>query len=424
MSRLNQRLEQQVEASIDELMKDEDALALRNKTITEAMHQTPLRHRLRRLMLHLLANTYVPPSRRAQRAERILIIRPDHIGDVLLTTPAIHALREARPQTEIHALVGNWSAGVLENYNELDVILTIPFPGFVRGGKKNKDWRLPYQYAIQTARRLRRIGYSHALILRPDHWWGAWLARLAGIPQRIGYEHPDTALFLTQTIPHQHEHVVMQSLRLVEALTGEPQSAERAKYQFPVTELDHAFVHGYLSEWDIPPEKPLLCIHPGAGTKIKQWIPQRWAQVADILSEQLGAQVVFTGTDHEMPLIQEIISQMQNGAAIMAGDTQISQLAALYARARVVLGPDSGPLHLAAAVGTPTVTLYGPADPTEFRTWGNPQKHIALTYNIACRPCRILDWSTDDSKYHPCVRNISVTEVLNAARMAASYGEA
>ena len=81
----------------------------------------------------------------------------------------------------------------------------------------------------------------------------------------------------------------------------------------------------------------------------------------------------------------------------------------------MVLGPDSGPLHLAAAVGTPTVSLYGPADPIEFGPWGPSGRHKLLTSPIACRPCRILDWGDDDLVWHPCLADITVEQVLDAA---------
>ena len=114
------------------------------------------------------------------------------------------------------------------------------------------------------------------------------------------------------------------------------------------------------------------------------------------------------------------MSLMKQPAIMMAGDTNVGQLAALFQRAKVVLGPDSGPLHLAAAVQTPTVTLFGPADPIEFGPWGSPQKHIVLTSDIKCRPCRIIDWTGDDLSMHPCVREITVARVLEAARRVAN----
>lgn len=390
---------------------DREALVLRNQRMAEAFHQPEFRHRVRRALLVDLARLPLralkPPVR-----ERILLIRPDHLGDVLLTTPAIHALRRARPHAEIHALVGPWAAEVLAGYDEIDRVLTLPFPGFTRAPKRG--WRFPYQLLWQSARGLRRIGYHSAVIFRPDHWWGALLARFAGIPQRVGYDLPDVGQFLTHRYPHQPTHAVWQNLHLVNNWLGLSPS-EEITYRFPVGDSDRGYVDGYLAEWGIGVESPLFVIHPGSGTWVKRWQPERWAVVADTLAGQFDAQVVFTGGDHELPLVRDIMTQMTTPACLMVGDTRIGHLAALYARARVVLGPDSGPLHLAAAVGTPTVTLFGPADPVEFAPWGSPDRHMILTSDIACRPCRVLDWGDDVPENHPCLRDISIARVLDAA---------
>ena len=196
---------------------------------------------------------------------------------------------------------------------------------------------------------------------------------------------------------------------------------EEAVYTFPIDPFEKAYVNGYLEEWGITPDQPIICIHPGTGTWVKHWQEKQWAVVADTLSGQLDARVVFTGGDHELPLISRIVNAMNEKVCIMAGDTRIGQLGALYQRSQVVVGPDSGPLHLAAAVGTPTVSLFGPADPVEFGPWGQPNKHIVLTTDIGCRPCRVLDWGSDKPEFHPCVREISVAQVLEAARRAIQY---
>jgi len=410
-----------IEGSLEELLKDREALAVRNMTLAEAYHQRPLRHRLRHLLLQLFSSVHIPPSSHIPETERILLIRPDHIGDVLLTTPAMRALRDHYPNAEIHALVNPISAAVLKDLSAIDLVLTLSFPGFTR--TKATNLRVPYSFAIQTARRLRKVGYTQAIIFRPDHWWGAWLAYMAGIPVRVGYAQEDTAPFLTQSLPPQHDHIVTQSLRLVALLTGQPLDPEQSTYHFPLTAPDRAYIDGYLEEWGLAKDDVLLCIHPGSGAKAKLWEVEKWAKTADILCEQLSARVVFTGSDSELPLIRKVIQHMEVSPVVVAGDTSLGQLGALYERASVVLGPDSGPMHLAAAVGTPTVTLYGPADPVEFGPWGDPRRHVVLTTDIACRPCRVLDWSSDDPRYHPCVRDITVTQVLSAARLVAAHGQ-
>lgn len=393
---------------------DREALVRRNRAMAEAFHAVPLKHQARRRLLRIASLIPTRPARLPSR-ERILLIRPDHLGDVLLTTPAIRALRAARPQAELHALAGPWSAEILAAYAEIDQVLTLPFPGFSRTPKA--DWKSPYQLVLQAAGWLRRIGYSSAVILRPDHWWGALLAARAGIAERIGYAHPDVTPFLTESITLQPEHAIQQNLRLVERWTGTV-SPDRVRYSFPVDPIDRAYIDGYLEEWNIGADQRVICIHPGTGTWVKHWVEENWAKVADTLAEQLDGRIVLSGGDREIPLAQRIAGQMKHKPVIAAGDTRVGQLAALFQRAKVVLGPDSGPLHLAAAVGAPTVALYGPADPVEFGPWGDPQRQIALTSDIGCRPCRILDWDSDDPAYHPCLREITVGRVLEAARRA------
>jgi ADP-heptose:LPS heptosyltransferase len=390
---------------------DREALVARNRRMADAFHTTPLRHRIRRVLLGLVAQSPVPTAR-PRGTNRVLLIRPDHLGDVLLTTPAIHALRAALPNAELHALVGPWSAEAVAGYPELDVVLTLPFPGFSR--RPGGNWRSPYELAVHAAGHLRRIGYDSAVIFRPDHWWGALLAKLAGIPERIGYDLPDVAPFLTSRIPREKEHVVLQSMRLVERWTGAI-AAEEVAYRFPVEPHQDDYIDRSLRRQGIPPGQPVICIHAGSGTRVKQWADDRWAGVADALHERFDAPIIFTGADHELPLVQRIAAQMKYAPCLMVGDTRVAQLAALFSRAKVVLGPDSGPLHLAVAVGVPTVTLFGPADPAEFGPWGSPERHAVLTSNIGCRPCCVLDWASDDPAFHPCVREIPAARVLEAA---------
>lgn len=391
---------------------DRDALVLRNQTMAQAFHKMPPQHHIRRAMLHAIARLPISKNKTSDK-QRILLIRPDHLGDTLLTTPAIVALKRALPDAELHVLVGAWSATVLANYPEIDTVLTLPFPGFDRSGKQNL--RSPYQLAINTARNLRKIGYTSAIIFRPDHWWGAMVAHLAGIPKRIGYDLIDTKPFLTDAIPFKHQHAILQNLNLIEGWTGQLTQSE-ITYQYQVDDKDRAYIRGYLAEWGINDTQKILCIHAGSGTWVKQWSPERWATVADMLYDQMGITSVFSGGEHEMTLVKTIVNQMKSPACITVGETQIQQLGALFERAQVVLGPDSGPLHLAAAVNTPTITLFGPADPIEFRAWGDKNRHIILTSNIACRPCKVLDWGNDDPEYHPCMRDITVGQVLEATR--------
>lgn len=391
-----------------------DELVIRNQRRAAVLRSTGPKQRLRDGVLAGIAR--IPISRGRADSKRLLIIRPDHLGDVLLSTPAIQALKRSRPDLSIHVLCGEWAAAAVANYYEIDRVLTLPFPGFQRvKSSPLSPWRL----AVQTAGRLRRIGYASAIVMRPDHWWGAMVSQFAGIPRRVGYDLQNVAPFLTEAVQHNHAHAVEQNMRLASAWTGSLDAGE-VKLEYPLQPADREHVRQLIERRQFDTAKPIVCIHPGSGAASKVWRADCWAQVGDTIAAQYGASIVFTGTTAEAALVDEIAAHMSAQAVSIAGETTVGQLAALYARSHAVLGPDSGALHLAAAAATPTVALFGPADPQEFAPWGDPRIHEVITSDIGCRPCRILDWRADDAAYHPCVRDISVRQVVEAAQRVLS----
>ena len=375
---------------------------------------TALKRRLRLALLLLFARLSAPffPHRGGVALSRILVIRPDHLGDLLFATPALRALREALPQAHITAMVGPWGREVLQGNPCLDELITCPFPGFTRRPKASL-WE-PYVLLKRWSERLRTLHFDVALILRFDHWWGALLAYLARIPCRTGYAVPEVAPFLTMAVtyvPGRHE--VEQNLALVEAITG--REARRGPLEFPLTAADRRWAEEYLARQGVPKGKPLVCLHPGAGAPVKLWRPEAWARLADELVRRFHACILITGSMQELDLAWDVASRMEERAIVAAGRTSLAQLAALMARSQLVIGPDSGPLHLAVAVGTPTVHLYGPVDWHTFGPWGDPHRHLVLTSRMSCIPCNRLDYSPSELPRHPCVRNIRVDQVLEAA---------
>ena len=157
----------------------------------------------------------------------ILLIRPDHLGDLLFVTPGLHALRTALPDARLTLLVGPWNLDVVRDNPDVDAILTCPFPGFERRPKA--DALAPYRLLTETAKQLRGEAFDAALILRFDHWWGAWLAAEAGIPARIGYDVPETRPFLTEPVAYTADrHEVLQNTRLLHSGRAERGRCTRA----------------------------------------------------------------------------------------------------------------------------------------------------------------------------------------------------
>lgn len=396
---------------------DRRQLAERNRRLTDYQHRLKWSETVRRQLL--IAFSALPAPRLEKPiANTFLIIRPDHLGDNLLTTPSVTALADAMPDARLIGLTGDWAAPVLAAYPQIERVLTLPFPGFTRA-PKGSIWQ-PYAMALQWAQRVRTLRAEVALIMRPDHWWGALLAYLAGIPVRVGYDLLDVAPFLTRPLPFARGHVVRQCLRLVEAWTGVVPDHD-VRYAFPQDADDHAAIRSMLDSRGLTSAMPFFVIHAGAGTPIKRWDAAQWAFVADQLADRLGARAIFTGSDSEQTQITDVLAHMAHPGVSLAGDTNVGQLAALYAQAQIVLGSDSGPLHLAVASGAPTVHLYGPADPDEFGPWGDPRRQITLTSNIGCQPCRILDWPGDDPRNHPCIHDITPRRVVDAALRAVKY---
>jgi lipopolysaccharide heptosyltransferase II len=370
------------------------------------------------------------PSARGTEGQprRILLIRPDHIGDLLFATPALRMLRRACPDAHLTAMVGPWGKPVIQDNPHLDEIIICEFPAFSR--KPKTSFLAPYRLAQQWAKQLRSQHFDMAIILRFDHWWGALLAYLARIPQRIGYGLPECEPFLSQAVAYEsHRHEVQQNLTLVEAAVH---SLDREippgppSLEFTIREQDREYIALYLAKQGVSPtsvgQEPLIAVHPGAGAPVKQWPPEAWAQVGDALAASCAARIVITGSRDELDLAWSVSARMRSDTIVAAGDTSLAQLAALFRRCSLVIGPDCGPLHLAVAVGTPTVQLYGPVDATKFGPWGPKEKHVVVTSGRTCIPCNRLDYSAPELPDHPCIRDIAPENVLEAARRLLAQG--
>ena len=384
---------------------------------TSNLHTRTPRQRIRLLLLRLIPYLTWPLKLRRShpliRSPSVALIRPDHLGDILFTTPAISLLREAFPQARITYLAGPWSKAVIENNPNIDEIALCPFPGFTR--QKKRSVLEPYVTILRYANLLRQRHFDLAIVLRFDHWWGALLVHLAGIPCRVGYDVAEVRPFLTDIVPYSSgRHEVEQNLTLVKRVASCELRVASFPLEFDLTVEDEMFAKDYLMRHGVGDGNLLICIHPGAGAPVKLWRNEAWAQVADALAQRYESKVILTGAEEEAPLCRAIADEMTAKAIVAAGETSLAELAAVMARCRLVLGVDSGPLHLAVAMDTPTVHLFGPVDSHAFGPWGNPAHHIVLTSDMDCIPCNRLDYHSTELPQHPCVRNITVEQVLEA----------
>jgi ADP-heptose:LPS heptosyltransferase len=352
-----------------------------------------------------------------QPVHRVLVIKPDHLGDVLLLTPALRELRAGLPHTHITLMIGPWAADAVRDNPDVDALLFCAFPGFTRQPKLSL-WQ-PYVLLLKTALLLRAGRYDIALLARDDHWWGALLALLAGIPRRIGYAAGDITPLLTDALPYEPgEHVAVQSLNLVAHLAGPFDEARRTPaktppLRAPITPADEAWAEAWLQAHGCDEHVRLVAIHPGAGGAAKHWIAMRWAMVADAIKHK-GYQVVLTGGTGEQPLVDAIKERVGWSPFVLVGQATLGQLAALYRRCVLVLGVDSGPLHLATSTGVPTIALFGPIDHHRFGPWGQAGRHLVVRSGLWCSPCGVVDVCPRGTSPAECMTTIGTARVLAA----------
>jgi ADP-heptose:LPS heptosyltransferase len=348
---------------------------------------------------------------------RILIARPDHLGDVLLTVPCAAALRAAIPGAHISFLVTTEMGDVIRHCPEIDQVLALPFPSLAA----SSDPAIWTDIVSQTASALRGC-FDLIILSRPEDPWSGELAVAADIPIRIGYATPSTEPFLTLAIPfHEEGHAVIQTLKLIEVAanclgaTIARGGGMLAAGNFVPTPLEEIIAEEVILEAPAAGANPIV-FQPGSGWPLKNWVPQRWGELAIKIRRRWGVTSLVPGGPGEDALVKAVVEASDGSAYGLAGRLSVGALAALYRRARIVIGIDSGPVHLAVMVGTPVIGLYGPLDPLKWGPWCPPDRHRIVRVQLSCSPCDcIFDPPCGVPIEPPCSTGITVEAVLTAA---------
>jgi heptosyltransferase-3 len=332
----------------------------------------------------------------------ILIIQLKHLGDILLTTPVISALKSAWPQASIRALVPRGMEAMLSEHPGLNEVLTM-----------DRRDRSPWRF-LAFAAGLRRHRFDLVLEFTGGDR-GAFYTWLTRARTRLGFDHPrrpgwHRRFAFTRLAPQPplRDHTVDKNLALVRSLGVEPRHHGPEFFWNSHTEQD---VQDLLHQHGLTP-KNFILVHPPARWLFKCWTAEGYAQVIDSLQNDYKLPVVLTAAPapQEMEFMQDITRRLQTSPVNLAGRLDLKALGALIAKARLFIGVDSAPMHLAAAVGTPTVVLFGPSGPYNWRPWG--KGHIVLTKDFDCQPCG-RD-GCDGTKISRCLTAITPAEVLAA----------
>ena len=332
---------------------------------------------------------------------RLLVRLPNWLGDVILTTPALQALRRARPDLRLTALVKPSAAVAVRGLPGLEEVRLLEDTSF------SGTWRL--------ARELRREGFAAALIF-PKGFREAALAFLARIPVRAGLGTDRRAFLLTHAVPFTerdwHEHHARQFAKVLGPLgigLGDEGLA------FPLAGSAREEADRLMAESSLEPGR-FAVFHVGASKAPRAWHAGRFGQVAVRLEEATGVRPVLVGTPADAPFHREFLAACPS-AVNLEGRTSLGGMAALISRAALFVGSDSGPMHVAAAVGAPVVAVFGPGAPHKTAPYLPPERLRVVYAELPCSPCRQAFWKECrpfPSGKPPCLEGVHPDAVLGA----------
>lgn len=340
----------------------------------------------------------VPPD----QPSRILVIRTDRIGDTILSTPALSALRECYPTSHIAMLVTPYTEQIIAGHPALDGTLVDDPTGLHRG----------FKGFLRLAKVLRQERFDTAIVLHPTMRL-ALLCRFCGIPTRVGTGYRAYSfLFNRRVYEHRkgvRRHEVTCNLSLVSALTGVINNFEPI---LNIPDEAHRAIAARFGVWGFGPNEQVVTLHPGSGGSARSWPAASFARLGQKLMDN-GIRVVLTGGPGEQTLVERIAETMTPPPIVMVGELTIKEFGALLVKSRLCVTNSTGPLHMAAAVKTPTVALFCPITPCSPTRWGPyGDGHVVLQPDVpACPKC-----IETACPYFDCMERISVDSVFQAAQ--------
>jgi heptosyltransferase-3 len=333
---------------------------------------------------------------------RALVVKLRHHGDVLLASPVLGALKAHAPGLEVDALVYDDTAQMLEGHPALAQLHTV-----------GRHWKRASVLSrvkdeISLFRTLRRRRYD-LIVHLSEQPRGAWLARTLGARYSVAPKMPGRGGYWAGSFTHLYplvprRHMVEVNLDALRRIGLQPSLGERKVLFVPGDEAQASAAR-------LVGEGPFIHLHPASRWRFKCWSAEKNAELIDRFALE-GQRVVITAAPDEAAFIGEILGKARSKPLNLAGKLSIKQLGALTARARLFVGVDSMPMHLAAAMGTPALALFGPSGEHEWGPWG--AGHRVVSSQHSCRPCG--QDGCGGGKLSECLTLLPVDAVHAAAR--------
>jgi lipopolysaccharide heptosyltransferase II len=355
----------------------------------------------------------MPKEDKMQKIENILIFHPAGIGDAVLAVPAMKAIREAHPKVYIALVTSKRCLTLVELCPYIDEIFVIEMDA------------ISNPLALLNGEKLSNVGglisklRSHRFDVIADFTYigsrfsavkRAMLFSLIQGKHIIGRNTQGWGFFLDEKVFDSYPPIKHEVDTYIDVTRPLGVDTERVELELFLTAEDRVFAKSLLKENSIQSEKTIVGINPNGYRPNRKWMKERFAAVADNLICDYDTQVVFIGSKSEMPLVEEIRSLMKSEAASVAGKTNLRQLAALIGQLDLFITNDSGPMHIAAAMKTPIVALFGPQTPIKYAPYCPENMKVVIWKNVECGPCDKIDCAN-----HKCMKLISVEEVLAGA---------
>lgn len=351
--------------------------------------------------------------------KKFLIINPFGIGDVLFTTPLIRAIKEADPQNKVSYWCNERARGILENNPHIDRIFALN-----RGDLKKiyqRSFLEGTRRLISLARQIKKERFDTVFDFSLDDRY-ALACKGMGIKKRIGFNYKKRGRFLTDKIDmdgYNDKPMVEYYADLLRLAGMVPKTSRLELYG---CEEFKAKANMLLARAGINDSDVLVGIAPGAGASwgenasLKHWPALRFAQLSDRIIENLGAKIVILGDSAEKNIAEIMMAGMKHKGVNLTGKTSLGELIGVMSRLRLLVTNDGGLLHMAAALGVETVSIFGPVSEVVYGPYPAGESHRVIKKDVPCRPCYKNFRLPLCERDRECLKSITVDEVFNAVR--------